>query len=387
MTVRIVRIVLMLLVGVGLSPTTHAGVYSTIDNEVETQRMSHDYEKVFQSVLVDLRTIGLPAPKRETAIWKRYVLMETLGRKGAADLRTLEQTLNYSAVLIRRDKGAEAVQLLLPLKSEHRKNFVVLSQYALACFLSKSDDFRSRSSEAMEEAISVWPVAMNDLDEEQKKFLNAVGWHETDFHRNREYDAYLLRLMKHRVREEARLKKKLKTEEVLDPIFLDDKKQPVRFTAEAGEFAVGRIEFQKLPDNSVEIVEQLLIWMPHDQRLLWLLGEVLNARAMKFPKREQKDPLIRSSYAVFAELNNPLSLASYGRPQIKKNFEVLGEYVKTIPTERLDIRLPGETPPTALSTEQWQRMVIVGFITGFAVGMFALWQFQELRRRRQARHA
>ena len=213
----------------------------------------------------------------------------------------------------------------------------------------------------------------------------------TAFDRNRNREEYFERLVKHRVREEARLKRKEKIEETLDPIFVDDQKKPVRFLTEAGNFEPGRIalaEHLKLPDDAIEIVEQLLIWMPHDQRLLWLLGEVFNARAMKSPKKEGKDIMIRNAHVIFAELNNPLSLPNYGRQEIQHRFEVLKEYAKTIEDPRglKNIKIDIDDPKDpALTSEQWLRTMVVGFITGFAVGMFALWQIQEMRRRRQAR--
>src|SRR5207244_12073881 len=56
---------------------------------------------------------------------------------------------------------------------------------------------------------------------------------------------------------------------------------PLRFVGDREKYEAGsiaRAEKAKLPPDAVEIVEQLLIWLPHDDRLFWLLGELLNAR-------------------------------------------------------------------------------------------------------------
>lgn len=389
MSVRTVFIGLMVLAGFAVAPRTWAGIYNSTDNPKAEVRWSQDYERVFREVLSDLKTIALAKPPRQPAIWKRYALMEALGRKGANELKTLEQQLDYSAVLIRRDKAAEAVQLLLPLARENRNNFVLQSQLATAMFLSKSDDFRVKAPEEMQQALAIWPEKWGDLDDDAKRFVESLGWEETAFDRNRRFAVHYERLLRHRVRESAARKKDPKLPEMLDPIFIADKK-PVRFLSEGDKFEPGRIalaEKEKLPDDAVEIVEQFLIWMPHDQRLLWLLGEVFNARAMKFEKKADKDNMIRNAYVIFAEMNDPLNLPNYGRKEIKERYDVLNEYSKTIEDPRglKNLKIEDLPPDTDVTNQQLQRGLVVGFITGFAVGILALWQIQEMRRRRLAR--
>src|SRR5207249_4225437 len=94
--------------------------------------------------------------------------------------------------------------------------------------------------------------------------------------------------------------------DTLDPVFVDDNKKPLTFLAESGNFEAGRIreaEFKMLvPRDTVEMVEQFLIWMPDDERLLWLLGEVLNASAMEHQDPKRKNEAILNSLAVFERL-------------------------------------------------------------------------------------
>src|SRR5581483_10133907 len=110
-----------------------------------------------------------------------------------------------------------------------------------------------------------------------------------ELERFRRIETYFRRLVQHRVYADRMAKLNKPIEDTIDPVFVDEenkaerKPPPVRFLTEDGSFAVGRIakaEKAKLPKDAVEIVEQLLIWMPSDQRLLWLLGEVMNASVM-----------------------------------------------------------------------------------------------------------
>src|SRR5579862_8797628 len=87
--------------GLAVVPSARAGIYTTIDTPEET-RWARDYDRVFRFVLADLKSIGAAKPERDPPIRRRYVLMEALAHDGIAPLKTLEQKLNYSAVLIRR---------------------------------------------------------------------------------------------------------------------------------------------------------------------------------------------------------------------------------------------------------------------------------------------
>jgi hypothetical protein len=401
MPAQTVRIGLVIIIGFLAVTPLRGGYYNTTDTGQETA-WSPDYEYVFRNVLADLQLIAAnPDPIRNPPIRRRYVLMEALGQTGARDwppgLQTLEQKLDYSAVLIRRGKADEAAQLLAPLTEEHPRNFIVYSQCATAHFLSSTPDFRPKAKDYMRDSLKLWPQTWKDVDEDQKKFLESMRWEETAFLRYRRYETYFKRLMENRLDEEKQPRKKKATEETVDPIFVGSDNIPVRFLNEKGEFEVGRIaeaERKKLPPDYIEAVEQLLIWKPGDDRLLWLLGEVLNASAMDQKEGSARNQAIRNAFEVFKQLRTdvfngqPIS----ARETIRKRYEALEPHVKPafiledpnlIPVR--DAPLEKGNPTSLLSNEIWWRALSVGFVTGFAVGMFALWQFQEGRRRRQAR--
>jgi hypothetical protein len=376
---------------------THAGIYSTMDAEVETDTRSPNFH-VFQKTLLEWQSI--PAPDgANPPLKRRYLLLEKLGAANAAKLTKPGELLNYSAVLIRRGRADEAAQLLLQASREHPENFVILSQLATAHFLG-SPELRANSLDYMREAFSQWPVRWDDLKPEQKAFVASIGWEQTAFDRNRRYDKAFERLMRSRINEEKRLKKKETLKDTVDPIF-GDPKNPVRFVNEKGEFTVGQIptaEFKQLPPDADVLVQQLLIWMPNDERLLWLLGEVLNARAMQFKDAKEKHSAIRNAGLVFQRLNDVSFNRSgmYGQKEFKHRYDVLNEHIKQLPPEEMFdprkdevdqfIAKPDDAEKSLLENMVFWRTLIVGLITGFVIGVFALWQLQEMRRRRLVHH-
>lgn len=383
----------VILCALGITQPGFAGYYSSIDTRLELS-WSRDFEKIFGPILDDLRAIPVPKPERDPVIRKRYVLMETLARDGAFKLDTLEQKLNFSAILIRRGRADEAVQLLLPLVDQHPKNFLVLSHCATAHFLGASD-FKPKAPYYLKQALKHWPMTMQELKDDDRKFLRAFGWDEKDFEDYRLYETYLERLILHRLDEENKQRRKEPVEIAVDPIFTPPKEKPLRFLNERGEFEPGRIvpaEKDKLPRNAVEVVEQLVMWMPHDDRLFWLLGETFSASAMQETDEKTKNQLIFSAYLVFQQLEKKsFSAKVYGKQEIELRRTKLAEYVKGMPEPNLlnpeDFLKKVEQKDAGLTNEQWWRALGVGFITGLAVGIFALWQVQEMRRRRQARAA
>lgn len=386
----------MIVIGFAIVQPVSAGYYTTIDTPQET-RWSRDYKGVFSAVLINLGSIAGNESKVDSPIRHRYVLMDTLAREGSPNLKTLEQKLNFSAVLIRRGKAYEATALLGPL-TRHKAtedNFLVWSHFATAQFLSKNEDFRRQAADNLKQALELWPTRWEDVADEQKQFLLSMGIEETAFDRFRRYETYLERLMRHRLREETRRKKGLPVVETLDPIFRDEEskeKNPVRFLNEDGKFEAGHIakaEKEKLPLDAVEAVEQLLIWMPTDQRLLWLLGEVFNACAMEYKDDDERNDMVRSALLIFQKMDDPLSRPVYGFEEIRSHREALQKVVSSLPPPRLlnprQLGLDKADPDPTLTGMDWWRTLGVGFLTGLAIGMFAVWQWQEVRRRRQAR--
>jgi hypothetical protein len=384
-----IRIVLlgMTTLSFGVVPAVSAGYYSTIDAP-EEMRYSPDFE-IFGKVMDVLGTIPVPKPASNPPIRQRYVFIESLAGDGPLKLETLEQKLNYSAVLIRRGRAFEAARFLGNVQQEYPDNFVVLSQYATANLFSGDRDFERESARVMKEALKKWPNSWNDLKEDEKKFLTSFGWHEFDFDRYRRYEVLFERLMVNRLKEKKQQEKKQPVAETVDPIFLDAKGEPIRFLNEKGEYEAGRIaapDKDQMPRDAVEAVEQLLIWMPNDERLLWLLAETFNASAMEHQNKKGKSMAVLNANKIFQRLLNFETPTKYGLKEITKRQAVLQDYMDANPVDA--IQLPVEDPNDVKVTSlQWWRTLAVTFALGLAIGMFALWQTQEMRRRRQARAA
>ena len=139
----------------------------------------------------------------------------------------------------------------------------------------------------------------------KRNSFNCSFPNEIEFARFRRCEERFERLVVHRVQEKKKIQKP--EDEEVDPIFLDAKDQPIRFLNEKGEYEAGRIadaDFKLLPRDAVEQVEQLLIWMPNDPRLLWLLAETLNASAMEHSKQQAKSLAVENALKVFNRLAN-----------------------------------------------------------------------------------
>ena len=384
-----IRIVLLgiTILSFGVVPAVSAGYYSTIDAR-EEMRYSPDFE-IFGKVMDVLGTIPVPKPASNPPIRQRYVFIESLAGDGTLKLETLEQKLNYSAVLIRRGRAFEAARFLGKVQIENPESFLVLSQYATAYFLSGDRDSERESARVLKKSLEKWPKSWNDLKEDEKKFLTSFGWHEFDFDRYRRYEVLFERLMVNRLKEKRLQEKKQPVVETVDPIFLDAKGEPIRFLNEKGEYEAGRIaapDKEQMPRDSVEAVEQLLIWMPNDERLLWLLAETFNASAMEHQTKKGRSMAVLNANKIFQRLLNFETPTKYGLKEITKRQAVLQDYMDANPVDA--IQLPVEEPnDVKMSRLQWWRTLAVAFALGLAIGMFALWQTQEMRRRRQARAA
>jgi len=78
------------------------------------------------------------------------------------------------------------------------------------------------------------------------------------------------------------------------------------------------VEKAKLPADAIAIVQQLLIWLPDDARLLWLLGELYNASGD-----------IDSALTVF---NECVDARGFGAAKLRQHRVALKEAVAARPT-------------------------------------------------------
>jgi hypothetical protein len=370
------------------APLARGGYYSTIDAAEETL-LSRDY-LIFARAMDSLGTIGAPKPRTYPPIRHRYVLIETMASGGELKLDTLAQKLDYGAVLIRRGRAFEAARFLGPVYESDQNNFLLMAQYASASFLSGDREAELQAPRLQKKALEKWPARWSDLTKEQQAFLGPFGFrHQFDFDHYRRCEVLFERLINSRLKEKKELAKKKPVEEAVDPIFVNEKGEPIRFVNEKGDYEAGRIapaDMTALPRDAVEAVEQLLIWMPGDERLLWLLAETFNASAMEHPNLKEKSVAIYNANLIFQRLTNFETPASYGLKEITTRAAVIQAFADANPINV--ITPPPEDPNDVRMTSQkwWQTLAVV-MAVGIATGMFAIWQVQEMRRRRQARAA
>lgn len=151
---------------------------------------------------------------------------------------------------------------------------------------------------------------------------------------------------------------------------------PVRFVGESGHYEAGRIapaERAKLPPDAVAIVEQLLVWLPDDTRLYWLLGELFNAQG--------------DVAAAVAILEECVWARGWTAEELKEHRRLLKE--AKLPATAEEISLPPAPQRTLPPQPDWLpsrgRIIAVGVIVAAVAVILVIFQIREVRRRRAAR--
>jgi tetratricopeptide (TPR) repeat protein len=257
-------------------------------------------------------------------------------------------------------KPEEAIRVLEPAQAEEPRSFMVLANLALAYQMVGTLE-RAIGYERL--ALEAWPETQPGFTAEQ------LRWY-----RRAEKFYYLLLL--HRNRE---LEQRTPVEEkTVDPLF-----EGVDFARPNEEYAAGKIasrQWAELPGDAVALVEQLIFWLPFDNRLYWLLGEVLNARGD-----------VRSASEIFGDLVDPNKRKEQSRV-LRQHWRVVDEAAKA--QGEASLEEPAKTdpaatsPPSERSASQWfadPRALGVGFAAGVLVTLLAGLQLREIRRRRESR--
>ena len=173
----------------------------------------------------------------------------------------------------------------------------------------------------------------------------------------------------------------------MDALFDDGKNPPgpVKFVGASGKFEPGNLapeEKAKLPKDAIEIVQQLLVWLPEDARLYWLLGELYNAQG------GAKN--IRTARVIFDELAGYDGLGVRA-PELAEHRMTLRNYHDPDSTkEAVPFELTkGLDDEEKRGQDQGPRIdrqsLAVGFGAGVLMAIFGMWQLREIRRRRQRR--
>jgi tetratricopeptide (TPR) repeat protein len=268
---------------------------------------------------------------------------------------TVAEQVNLSADLIRLGQYEEAIRLLSWAERGERPRVLLLGNLATANQLAGNLD-RARS--ALEQLQDAWPQQWPGLGTEQ------LAWY-------RQVERYHLKLVRLRGREIQRLPGRRRLPDQVDALF-GPVDSPVRFVSESGKYEPGRIaaaERKKLPGNAVAVVQQLLIWLPDDTRLYWLLGELLNAQGDVTDAATVLDDCMFMPRGNFSDLVEHRRLLKEARPA-----EAAMDF--------LPQPAPAAAPTTGWAPRTGQ-LVLVGTLAGLVVLLLGYLQVRELRRRRR----
>jgi hypothetical protein len=298
-------------------------------------------------------------------------------------------------VLIRRHKFKEAENLLRPVAlGSERENIPIQSNFATALHLG--GDLAGARDTLQDVMRKQWKQSWGELPAAHREFLERIGWAEPDYTRNRDYDTYYLKLLRLRLRERLAKKDGKGIVQLPDALFDDgkDPPTPVRFVGENGEFEAGKIaaaEKAKLAlvqsTGAFPIVQKLVVWLPDDLRLYWLLGEMYNVQGGKQG--------ITAALLIFTELQGYVDL-SKGPPvsddvkqKLSERLEALSlakEEIDRQEAKAFDANFNKIVKANEDFAVDW-RTVAVSFVVGFVLAFFVLWQVREVQRRRQMRQS
>ncbi len=387
-----------------------AGVYNTA--EQETWPLSVENFSAFQFRLGDLRGIASDDARNKSDTRVRYLERSAaLAARERAGEATLKDRIDLSAYLIRLNKATEAIRVLAPVQEE--RNFMVKANLATAYQLT---DLPDRAVFYQQQALDFWPKTWEELP------ATANGFNRLQLAWYRRAEKYHLALL------QARLREKLqggRPADDVDPLF-----PRLRLVGPSGRYEAGRVavaSLDELPADAVPLVTQLVLWLPYDDRLYWLLGELLNAHGNVPDAAAILDDVYRNrNYTGSAAVREHRKVLLEARPvaealsgprggangamllwevaprgfagaagaaahEAQGLFFVSALYKAAQPPELVlpttdDADKPPPTPAPPPWMPDW-RQVGVSFAAGVLFTVFTGLQFREVRRRRSARPA
>jgi hypothetical protein len=368
-----------------------AGVYRT-DEQVNPEVFKN--VKAFKDALDGLRVLAI---ERNDPTSRRARLLAQAAELEAKGELTVNDRINLSALYIRLSNPQtprleDAIRVLGPALESDPANFMVLANLATAYFLSgQLDRAIHYQNQVLEKWPSLWP---GQSAEELRHYCRT--------------EVHLLTLMESRRDEQKRPGRPALGVDAIFP--------GVTFSGPDGDYLVGDLFPQQLallPPDGGAIVTQLVLWLPWDDRLYWLLGELQNAKgdfrtaATMFHELSfgRNFTASRAFIAHRRELVAAVDLASRLTSDVRDQLlwamaprgGVLPAGVGPLAYEGA-LQAPlywQQHPPTPLPPEDeaavpprpwlpdWRHLA-VGFVAGAVVAWLVGHQVRELRRRRQA---
>lgn len=196
----------------------------------------------WRGFLVDLRNVRSiasagSATTAPTAWRQEYLAAETIFKqKQAQGELTADEVADFGAVLLRLGKVEAAVAILKPAATKHPKHFAVQANLGTAWQMYGQLD---KAFEQIRLSVRLAPETLKPFEEFHLKWIRS-------------------RLL-------------AKDDQALDSLF------DLKWEDETGKYYKGNLPKavrEKLPKNTIALMQQLLFWFPADGRLLWQLGEI-----------------------------------------------------------------------------------------------------------------
>jgi tetratricopeptide (TPR) repeat protein len=292
---------------------------------------------VFRLKLRDYKSVAMPQPESELRGHYLKRRAELLA-KGPSQL-TLEEQVALSGLLIRLRELERALDLLHAASRRAPNDFPLQSNYALVFHLQGS---RLDALQLQNAALQLRPRQISGFGADQTAWLLRVE--------KALFDVQRLRLR------EQKDKGSRGVPETVDELF------PVKFVGENGHYEAGSIaaaEKSRLPEDAIAVVQQLLLWLPDDSRLYWLLAELYNA-----------DSAPATAATIFDECMDSRGF------QTKE----LGEHRRLV-KEALANQQTAAPDDSKSWTKHPEAFWIIGGILAIPLMLLIFWQAREIRRR------
>ncbi len=344
---------------------------------------------------------------KNTFVRERSLLIQKLvGSKDIIEFEDLtsDELLALSTYLIRL--GGPSIQKGIDLLEDrvtraNRRNYLLFSNLATAHMIQGNYSVAKRYLNDIVGSGAAWPEKWDDLSlEEKDRFHSLFLWDKKQFEWNRLCEQYLLKLATLRILETRRGMERLSDSvdalfPLGDPLF-PSPEMAVQYIGKSGKYTPGQMakaEREKLPENAYAVLNQLLYWMPTDDRLVWQFAELMNG--VGEPSTPEGYP--REAYAIMDKLVFVKKVTGY--KDLKDHRQILRAYVSNLDEQerekkpqpmREPKRKQAKTDTNRKKPENngtwepnsWQ-LLGIGFGTGALVAVFGHWQLRELVRRRR----
>jgi hypothetical protein len=346
-------------------------------------------------MLVHDQAPGASQPKPATLRAAYVSFVDDLERRRQETGLTTSEYATLGGCLLRMGRPAHA----LPLLEEGLRKATPADPARFLVLLNLANTYRTtpelmqRAIDTQRQVLAAWPTAW-------------AGWGRDELAWTYRVEKFQLALWQQRQRE---ILVPRRGDVGLDPLFAR-----VRWVGSSGRYEPGALaldHWDELPADAEQVVLQLMLWDPHDARLFWLYGELLNARG-QVPAAlrvftlcgdrglggagdlRRHRAVLGNAVAIFKALGQPsperqqlaLALLPRGLPVPGGVGPALAEAIPPAALQAASqpnlgtIGVLQSVPVTPSSLPDW-RVLLVGFAVGCLFGALGVFQWRQLRRR------